>query len=249
MNARLSLALAGGLVALPDAGRVLLMRPPGDLSLDELPLDRIVAEQGFRPDFDRLAARGVQVTARAEGDFAAAIVFAARAKAMTADLLSRAIEAVGPGGPVIVDGARGDGIDSVVRMVRAVAPLGEVYAKAHGKCFAFAAPGELPDGWRAEAGAADGFATAPGVFSADGIDPGSALLAEHLGDLSGRVCDLGAGWGFLASRVLTSERVTEVALVEAEHTALDCARRNVTDPRAVFHWADATDWADGTFDA
>ena len=29
-------------------------------------------------------------------------------------------------------------------------------------------------------------------------------------------------------------------LVEADHAALDCARRNVTDPRARFHWADAT---------
>ncbi len=29
-------------------------------------------------------------------------------------------------------------------------------------------------------------------------------------------------------------------LVEAEAAALECARRNVTDPRAAFHWADAT---------
>ncbi|MAZ25628.1 MAG: MFS transporter, partial [Cytophagaceae bacterium] len=31
-------------------------------------------------------------------------------------------------------------------------------------------------------------------------------------------------------------------LVEADRTALDCAERNVTDPRASFHWADATSW-------
>ena len=31
-------------------------------------------------------------------------------------------------------------------------------------------------------------------------------------------------------------------LVEAEAEALDCARRNVTDPRTQFHWADALAW-------
>ena len=31
-------------------------------------------------------------------------------------------------------------------------------------------------------------------------------------------------------------------LVEAEADALACARLNVTDPRARFHWADATAW-------
>ena len=31
-------------------------------------------------------------------------------------------------------------------------------------------------------------------------------------------------------------------LVEADHTALTCARANVDDPRAQFHWADAVTW-------
>lgn len=34
--------------------------------------------------------------------------------------------------------------------------------------------------------------------------------------------------------------MTECHLVEADLDALDCARLNVTDPRARFHWADAT---------
>ena len=34
--------------------------------------------------------------------------------------------------------------------------------------------------------------------------------------------------------------VSELHLVEAEADALACARRNVADPRAAFHWADAT---------
>ena len=38
-------------------------------------------------------------------------------------------------------------------------------------------------------------------------------------------------------------------LIEAEARALDCARLNVTDPRAAFHWADVTVASKTAFDA
>ena len=60
--------------------------------------------------------------------------------------------------------------------------------------------------------------------------------------MKGQVVDLGAGWGFLSAHVLAHEDVTAVHLVEAGNMALECARHNVTDPRAQFYWADATDW-------
>ena len=70
------------------------------------------------------------------------------------------------------------------------------------------------------------------------------LLAMALGILVGtlfkflldgqaeRIVDLGAGWGFLARAILARDGVRQLDLVEAEAAALDCARRNVTDPRA-----------------
>jgi 16S rRNA (guanine1207-N2)-methyltransferase len=58
--------------------------------------------------------------------------------------------------------------------------------------------------------------------------------------LGPRVADLGAGWGFLSRAILEREGVAELHLVEADHAALECAQRNITDPRARFHWADAT---------
>ncbi|CUH37552.1 Ribosomal RNA small subunit methyltransferase C [Jannaschia seosinensis] len=245
MRSRLSHALAAGAVALP-SGPVLLLRPPADLDLDGLPED-LTAVQGFRPDHDALASRGLRMADAAEGDFAAAIVFATRAKEQTRDLIARACAHVPPGAPVVVEGAKGDGIDSVLRQCRGIFDVGEVFAKAHGKVFAFPAA-DPPADWRAAPRVVDGFVTRPGVFSADGADPGSALLAQHVGGLSGRICDLGAGWGFLSHAVLASAAVTECALVEAERDALDCARTNVTDPRATFHWADATAWAADPFD-
>ncbi len=245
MKSRLSFALSGPL-SLPEAGRVLLLRPAGDAILDGVPLDRAVAVTGFRPDYDALAAR-VAVAEAVQGDFAAAIVFLPRAKALAFDLIAQACAALPEGAPVIIDGAKSDGVESVLKACRGIFAVGDVVSKAHGKCFAFpAAP--APGGWAAEFSEVDGFLTTAGVFSADGVDPGSALLAEHLDGLKGRVCDLGAGWGFLARAALASDTVSEVALVEAERAALDCARRNVDDPRARFHWADATRFADGPFD-
>ena len=89
----------------------------------------------------------------------------------------------------------------------------------------------------------EGFQTLPGIFSADGPDRGSVLLAATLpAKLSGKVADLGAGWGYLAAEILKRPAVKRLDLVEAEADALDCARVNVTDPRARFHWADATTW-------
>ncbi|WP_371157670.1 methyltransferase [Jannaschia sp. 2305UL9-9] len=248
MSPRLSLAVSNGAVSLPETGQILLLRPSADVSLDGLPVDRLAVLHGFRPDFDALTARGLNVSTTADGPFSGAIVFAARAKALTHDLLARACAAIGPGGRIIVDGAKSDGIDSLLRGLRKVTDVGEVYSKAHGKCFAITAPDPVPDGWTATMGQVDGFATTAGVFSADGIDPGSALLAEHFDGVSGCVCDLGAGWGYLSARLMASKAATGVALVEAEAAALDCARRNVTDPRAQFHWADATTWTGGPFD-
>ncbi|MBL8568678.1 MAG: class I SAM-dependent methyltransferase [Phreatobacter sp.] len=78
----------------------------------------------------------------------------------------------------------------------------------------------------------------PGVFAWDRIDPGSALLLEHLPPLAGRGADLGCGIGVLSRAVLAASAVTELTLVDLDRRAIDCARRNVADPRARFVWAD-----------
>ncbi|GAB1364766.1 hypothetical protein MASR1M32_40020 [Rhodobacter sp.] len=62
------------------------------------------------------------------------------------------------------------------------------------------------------------------------------MLPEKLGP---KVVDLGAGWGYLSRAILAREGVKKLDLVEAERDALDCARVNIDDPRARFHWADA----------
>ena len=248
MSERLTRALSRDAFALPAEGRILALRMPGTTGLDALPLDRLVAVTGFRPDHDALASRGVAMAETPEGAFAAALVFLPRARALAEDLIATAIAALPEGAPVIVDGAKTDGIDAIWRACRDRFEVGESVTKGHGRAFAFPAPAMPPRDWVARTTTVDGFVTAPGVFSADGIDPGSALLAGHLSGVAGRVCDLGAGWGFLSRAILSRREVTQLDLVEAERAALDCARRNVSDDRAAFHWADARSFRGGTYD-
>ncbi len=240
-RSRLSQALEDGAIVLPDSGRVAVLGPRAETDLSALPRDRTQVIQGFRPDHDVLAAQGYDTVPEPSGDFVAAIVFLPRAKAQARALIAEAATLAG-GGPLVIDGQKTDGVESLLKECRAHGVVGAVVSKAHGKLFTVSG-GEFAD-WAAapEDMVIEGeYVTRPGVFSADAVDPGSAALAAALpGDLRGRVADLGAGWGYLSRAILSHERVTELHLIEAEHAALECARRNIDDPRAQFHWADAT---------
>jgi 16S rRNA (guanine1207-N2)-methyltransferase len=80
----------------------------------------------------------------------------------------------------------------------------------------------------------------PGVFSWDRVDPGTAALLKVLPPLAGEGADLGGGIGVLAHALLAAPAVTRLRLIDVDQRAVDCARRNVNDPRAEIAWADAT---------
>lgn len=240
-SARLTLALESGAITLPDEGRILVYRPRGTDDLSALPKARLQIVQGFRPDHDALAARGFAVATAAEGSAAAAVICLPRSREEGRALVADAAAHVRPGGPVLVDGQKTDGIDPMHREIRARVVTSPPLSKAHGKIFAFPASPAFVDWAAQEHRSPDGFVTLPGMFSAGGADRGSVLLAAALpAKLPAHVVDLGAGWGYLARAILSREGVRRLDLVEAEAAALDCARRNVEDPRAQFHWADAT---------
>jgi 16S rRNA (guanine1207-N2)-methyltransferase len=236
---RLSLALESGALTLPATGQIAVYRPRIGDDLSDLPQERTVVLTGFKPDHDHFA-QGRSVTPAPP--YAAALVCLPRSREAGRALIARAAAEVAPGGVIAVDGQKIDGIDTALKDLRARVPLSESLSKAHGKLATFAAGPDLSD-WLARPAVVDGFQTLPGIFSADGPDRGSVLLADALpAKLSGKVADLGAGWGFLAAEILKRPGVKRLDLVEAEADALDCARVNVTDPRARFHWADATTW-------
>ena len=87
----------------------------------------------------------------------------------------------------------------------------------------------------------------PGMFSWQKLDPGSELLREYLPEnLSGRVADLGAGYGFLSHGLLEKKhKISELHLFEVERLALEAARRNLAevcgpDVSVSYHWHDVT---------
>ena len=238
--ARLELALESGAVTLPAAGRIAVWRPTLGDDLSMLPRDRVTVLTGFRPDHDHFAGLGYAVSPAPP--YAAGLVCLPRAKALARALVAEAMDQVSPGAPLLVDGQKTDGIDSLLKDLRALGiDVGTPTAKAHGKLAVMPAGQALPHYWAGAPRRLDsGFWTAPGVFSADGPDPGSVLLAQSLpGELPARVADLGAGWGFLTRALLERPSVREIDAVEAEAAALDCARRAIDDPRVRFHWADA----------
>ncbi len=238
-SARLSLALETGALVLPVSGTIAVYRPRVGDDLSALPRDRVVVLTGFKPDTDHFAQRYSVTPAP---PYAAAIVCLPRSREAGRALIARAAAEVAPGGWVAVDGQKTDGIDTALKDLRGRVDLSDSLSKAHGKLASFPVGPDMSD-WLAKPSLVQGFQTLPGVFSADGPDRGSILLAGALpAKLGGKIADLGAGWGFLAAQILKRPGVKRLDVVEAEADALHCAQVNVTDDRARFHWADATQW-------
>ncbi|MEJ2035414.1 MAG: methyltransferase [Maritimibacter sp.] len=235
-TSRLSLALETGALTLPD-GRVAVFGPPQGYDLSALDRETTQVICQFYPDHQAWAQAGYDVARVPEGEFTAALVVLPRAKDAARALISQAASTAPL---VLIDGQKHDGVDSVLKAVKAKAtPEGNI-AKSHGKLF-WITGGDFSD-WAGQDRRFDGFLTRPGVFSADGPDKGSLALVDALPQLKGRVADLGAGWGYLSRHILSSDDVTHLDLIEADAVALDCARETISDPRAAFHWADATDF-------
>ncbi|QHQ33785.1 class I SAM-dependent methyltransferase [Algicella marina] len=177
-----------------------------------------------------------------------ALVFLGRNRVANHAEIAMAMRRLAPGGILLVDGQKTDGIDSVLKQMRTHFEVAGVLSKSHGKVFWLVRPEYLPDvleDWENLASPqvnSDGLITAPGMFSHEGIDPGTAFLAENLPQkCTGRAADLGAGWGALSLLLLNSAPgITTLHLYEADRKALDAARENLQDPRASFHWSDVT---------
>ena len=116
-------------------------------------------------------------------------------------------------------------------------------------CSGSTRPEPLPDvvaAWARDAAPArnaDGFLTAPGMFSPEHDrcrQPPARRRASTPGSPAASPTSAPAGAGSRAPRCEQCPAITELDLYEAEALALDAARVNVTDPRARFHWTDAT---------
>jgi 16S rRNA (guanine1207-N2)-methyltransferase len=153
-------------------------------------------------------------------------------------LLARAVAQCAPGGIVVACMANDEGAKSGEADLKALAGLSGTLSKHHCRAFwtrvdASTVDAALLARWRAlDAPRAilDGrFASRPGVFAWDRVDPASALLAAHLPlDLVGRAADLGCGYGYLSVELLQRcPGIVALDLYDAEARALALAKRNL----------------------
>ncbi len=213
--------------------------------------------QGFKPFVDALVAQGFSCATKPEATFAQSFVKLGRHKDVNRLRFAQAWAFTQVDGFIVVSGDKTEGVEALIKELKAHMDLEGVLPKSHGKVFWVrrlednAPPADWLSGAEPSVNK-DGFATFAGVFSADKVDEGSKLLAAHLdGTAKGRVADLGAGWGYLSKQILDcSPKIDQLDLFEAEAAALEAAKLNVTDERAAFHWEDVTNLGgfDNSFD-
>lgn len=194
----------------------------------------ITAVQGFKPLYNALVKRGVEAQPFAEGDgYDMTLVLMSRHRGASENYLADAVRRTRPGGRIVVAGAKEDGVQSLRKRVAALGIETEHLAKYHAQAFWFAQPNDadavIAAFTQPEATILDRFATAPGMFSHGEADPGSVFLARYLPKgFTKLAADFGAGWGFLADALYqASPGIEGIDLYEADHAALQTARRNL----------------------
>ena len=232
---RLTTAFDQGLLG-PSVNSIRVVRPPLDYDLSALEPDNLQIDTGFKPDADAFANAGYTL---GNNKADVSIVVIPRSKVFARALVAQAAV---HSNLVVVDGQKTNGVDSIFKEVRKrIGDLPSV-TKAHGRLFAFSGGSKFDDWLISGPTKGDhGYWTNAGTFSDGAVDRGSMQLLAAIPDtLKGRIADFGAGCGYLSVGILKLAGVGSVDLLEAEALSLECARLNVTDNRAVFHWCDVT---------
>ncbi len=204
--------------------------------------------QGFRPSFLALQQSGFRVTPLAESsEHAGALVLLGKHRELNRRNIFTAMERTLPGAPILISGAKTSGVQAMRKEMSDLVTIEQSLSKNHAQVFCF----KRPEHWVSPvSGHASTivsgeltFETAPGMFSHKAVDSGSELLAKHFDKITGKVADLGAGWGYLSAALLQKcPAVTAVDLFEADHASLEAARYNLQKLSPMltigFHWVD-----------
>lgn len=212
----------------------------------------------LRTDWLRARETGIEAVpdwADVPGDrFAQAVVHLQKGRAATWQGLTEAWRRLTPGGHLLLVGGNELGVKSAVKRLS-----GELEQPA--EILANRARSRIAC-WRRE-GASEPvhpeispievvtgqdrfeFRSAPGVFSADGVDPGTRLLLDRLGELDTptSIFDPGCGIGVLGLMALRRWPEATAILADVDHRAVECATGNAADlglsPRCEVMWWDA----------
>lgn len=91
-------------------------------------------------------------------------------------------------------------------------------------------PNSAHDEWQIKAtvfGNELSFTTDAGVFSRDGLDKGTEIMLNALPTLSGRILDLGCGWGAVGVSLGKKYPDLEILMTDINQRAADLSRRNL----------------------
>lgn len=192
--------------------------------------------------------------------FAQAVVRIGKGRDATLADLAAAWQALAPGGRLLIAGQNDIGIATWAKRLSALLGVsGTILVnRGHGRVVEFprnhavlpAVPPacvQLPDGRP--------LSVDPGVFSADGLDEGTALLLDVLATWTSpnegpiaRIVDVGCGAGHLGIAAATRWPSAEVLLLDADARAVACAAANATgSPTITVTWWDDQDpwpWPD-----
>ena len=94
--------------------------------------------------------------------------------------------------------------------------------------------------------------TDAGVFSRDGLDMGTRILLEALPPLSGRILDLGCGWGPVGTALGRKYPDAQILLSDVNERAVELAGRNLRSngvTNAAVVRGDGYEAVEGRFDA
>lgn len=249
-----------GAVTWPTDGRILFLRAR---SSQELPRDRLLCEQNFKPFADALTRDGLRIAEPTDERFPLVLVLPPRQREEARALLAQAALRTTPGGIVVASMGNNEGARSGEADLERLA--GNIHRASKNKCrvcWATISPdtidAALLEQWRvldAPRPIAGGrFLSRPGLFAWDRIDAASALLVEQLPDnLSGRAADLGAGYGYLSAELLArNPGIVALDVYEAEARALAMARLNLANAAqrlAIdFLWHDVTTGLSARYD-
>ncbi len=223
-------------------GRVLLGGPSGTLPA-------LLAGRGIGCDVwtRRLVAGGTASPWPPQGPFDVALLRLPRAKAEQEMAAHACLGALVPGGQLIVYGGNDEGVRSFAGTLgRLCGSIDTLAARGHGRVVRVRRPQDASRlrtslaAWRSVAplqigGATRDWVSYPGVFAADRIDEGTALLVGALPQLAAgaRVLDYGCGSGVIGAAALALQAAIALDLIDNDTVALEAARENVPGARLV----------------
>ncbi|MCB1427649.1 MAG: class I SAM-dependent methyltransferase [Nitratireductor sp.] len=248
----LMLAIAGQEPLAEDGGRIAFFNAMPLPGAEPPLMAALSCEQGFKPLHLALARAGYDSVPQLREDaHEAALILATRSRKMNEMLLHRAWDSVKEGGAILVSGSKTDGIQALRKHAGECVSIDESISKHHAIAFVLTKAGGNPFP-AADAATNGGTVARPGMFSADGPDSGSRLLAGAFGKwIRGKVGDFGAGWGYLGMELLKSEADPQLLIChEADYASLQAARANLhalaPGVAKEFHWSDLTSENPGT---